>query len=89
MSKNGLYSNLFNAQVKQENNKNNGEDSLESDEDIIDESTSDNKNMNIEFTTPSTSQPKNKQTNLKENVTDVEANKNIEYVINIKILVVI
>lgn len=89
MSKNGLYSNLFNAQVKQENNKGNGEDSLESDEDIIDESTFDNKYMNIEYTTPSISQPKNKQINLKENVTDVEANENIEYVIIIMILVVI
>lgn len=78
MSKNGLYSNLFNAQVKQENNKSNGEDSLESDEDVIDKSTSDYKNMNIEYTTPSTSQPKNKQINLKENVTDVGANQNIE-----------
>jgi len=85
MSKNGLYSNLFNAQVKQENNKSNGEDSLESDEDVIDKSTFDYKNMNIEYTTPSISQPKNKQINLKENVTDVEANENIEYIINIKI----
>ncbi|XP_025201296.1 multidrug resistance protein 1A-like isoform X2 [Melanaphis sacchari] len=85
MSRNGLYTNLFNTQVKQENNKSNGEDSLESDGDIIDESTSDNKSMNVEYVTPSTSQPENKQISLKNpelkshsKVDDAVANENIE-----------
>jgi len=59
MSKNGLYSNLFNTQVKREHTEING-DSLESDEDIIDD-----KNINTEYATPSTSQSKNKQISLK------------------------
>ncbi|XP_016663132.1 multidrug resistance protein 1A isoform X2 [Acyrthosiphon pisum] len=59
MSKNGLYSNLFNTQVKRENNEING-DSLKSDEDIID-----GKNINTEYATPSTSQSKSKQISLK------------------------
>lgn len=86
MSKNGLYSNLFNTQVKQENNKSNGEDSLESDEDIIiNESILDDTNINTEYATPSTSQPKNIQINLKNpeleshcEVDDVVANTNNE-----------
>lgn len=68
MSKNGLYSNLFNTQAKQENNESNGENSLESDEDIIDESILsilDDKNINTEYAVPSTSQPKNKNISLK------------------------
>ncbi|XP_060833694.1 ATP-dependent translocase ABCB1-like isoform X2 [Rhopalosiphum padi] len=82
MSKNGLYSNLFNTQVKQENNR---DESLESDEDIMDESTLDNKNMNIEYATLSTSPPNNTQISLKNpelesqyKVDDVVSNKNIE-----------
>jgi len=62
MSKNGLYSNLFNTQAKQENNESNGENSLESDEDIMDESIlsiSDDKNIKTEYAVLSTSQPKN------------------------------
>lgn len=66
MSKNGLYSNLFNTQVKQENNR---DESLESDEDIMDESTLDNKNMNIEYATLSTSPPNNTQISLKVSLT--------------------
>lgn len=61
MSKNGLYSNLFNTQVKRENNEING-DSLESDEDIIDD-----KNINTEYATPS-SQSKNRQISLKVSI---------------------
>ncbi|XP_060871148.1 ATP-dependent translocase ABCB1-like [Metopolophium dirhodum] len=78
ISKNGLYSNLFNTQVKRENNEISG-DSLESDEDIIN-----NKNINTEYATPSTSQFQNKQINFKNpefesygGVDDV-ANENIE-----------
>ncbi|XP_060833712.1 ATP-dependent translocase ABCB1-like isoform X4 [Rhopalosiphum padi] len=68
MSKNGLYSNLFNTQVKQENNR---DESLESDEDIMDESTLDNKNMNIEYATLSTSPPNNTQISLKPEIENV------------------
>ncbi|KAL5234824.1 hypothetical protein ACI65C_002234 [Semiaphis heraclei] len=88
MSKNGLYSNLFNTQAKQENNESNGENSLESDEDIIDESILsilDDKNINTEYAVPSTSQPKNKNISLKNpepqsysEVDDVVANENID-----------
>ncbi|XP_022176201.1 multidrug resistance protein 1B-like isoform X3 [Myzus persicae] len=65
MSKNGLYSNLFNTEVKQKNNESNGDDSLESDKDIMDMSLLDDTNINTEYATPSTSQPKNKQISLK------------------------
>ncbi|CAI6347628.1 unnamed protein product [Macrosiphum euphorbiae] len=65
MSKNGLYSNLFNTQVKRENNEING-DSLESDEDIIDD-----KKKKTEYVTPSTSQSKNKQISLKSEIENV------------------
>lgn len=65
MSKNGLYSNLFNTEVKQKNNESNGDDFLESDKDIMDMSLLDDTNINTEYATPSTSQPKNKQISLK------------------------
>ncbi|XP_022176200.1 multidrug resistance protein 1-like isoform X2 [Myzus persicae] len=71
MSKNGLYSNLFNTEVKQKNNESNGDDSLESDKDIMDMSLLDDTNINTEYATPSTSQPKNKQISLKPEIENV------------------
>jgi len=65
MSKNGLYSNLFNTEVKQEINESNREDSLGFDKYIMDRSLLDDKNINTEYATPSTSQSQNKQISLK------------------------
>jgi len=65
MSKNGQYSNLFNAQLKQESYENNGEDSLESDEDLMEEFILDGKDITTEYGIPSTSQTKNKEISLK------------------------
>lgn len=61
ITKNGLYSNLLNTQVKQENYEINVEDDyIESDDDVMD-----GQNINKEYALPSTSQTKNKQISIK------------------------
>lgn len=66
MEKNGLYSNLVNAQMKQENDKDSEVDSLGSDEEIEMYKLND-KDKNVEYTSvaPSTSQTIKRQISIK------------------------
>lgn len=66
MEKNGLYYNLVNAQMKQENDKDSEADSLESDEEMEMYKLDDKKkNMESTLATPSTSQTIKRQISIK------------------------